>query len=311
MVEAIVLWNEPNNLSHWNFHLDPGWVRYAEMVKQSSQAIRAVNTSLPIVLGGVSSCDCDFLRTMSNLGVMGHVDIVGVHGFPLDWNHWQINEWPDRITEAREVTGKPVWVLEVGASSFGAEEVQEFGFNRTLELLHGCTDRIHWYSLYDLPPTWPAETRHKEAEGSSYYRHYYLGLLRDDGTPKRAARRFPTDGSIGFCQWFHFEDPRLEDAVAWMKDHGVRYLRTGLSWADAYRPNAGAWFDRMMNALEPFDVSLTLCFTPAHLGIEEHHTSPPRDPAQFAEFARWAVERYAPQHAMKTKFEQMEGVTTV
>ena len=33
MVEAIVLWNEPNNLSHWNFKLDPEWRRFAEMIK--------------------------------------------------------------------------------------------------------------------------------------------------------------------------------------------------------------------------------------------------------------------------------------
>lgn len=310
MVEAIVLWNEPNNLSHWNFHLDPGWERYAQMVKSGSRAIRRINPDIPIVLGGVSSCDCDFLRTMANLGVMDHVDIAGVHGFPLDWNHWHINEWPERIAEAREVTGKPIWVLEVGASSFGAEEVQEFGMERTLQLLRNRVDRIHWYSLFDLPPTWPAETRHKEAEGSSYYRHYYLGLLREDGTPKLAAHRFPSDGSVGFCQWFHFEDPRLDDAVNWMKDHGVQYLRTGLSWADAYRPNAEAWFDRMLKALEPFDVALTLCFTPAHLGIEEHHTSPPRDPDQFAQFAEWATKRYAPRKTT-TEFEKREGVATV
>ena len=231
MVEAVVLWNEPNNLSHWNFHLDPGWCRYADMVKLGSEAIRRVNRNLPIVLGGVSSCDCDFLRNMAALGVMDYVDAVGVHGFPLDWNHWQIDEWPMRISEAEQVTGKPVWVLEVGASSFGAEEVQEFGIARTIDLLDGRVERIHWYSLFDLPPTWPAETRHKEAEGSSYYRHYYLGLVKSDGTPKMAARRFPTDGSVGLCQWFHFEDPRLDDAVRWMKHYGVRYLRTGLSWS--------------------------------------------------------------------------------
>ena len=294
MVEAFVLWNEPNNLSHWNFHLDPGWRGYAELVKVGSQAIRRVNPAVPVVLGGVSSCDCDFLRNMAAQGVMDHVDAVGVHGFPLDWNHWQLDEWPAKVAEAYEVSGKPVWVLEVGASSFGAEEVQEFGLRRTLELLSGRVERIHWYSLFDLPATWPAETRHKEAEGSSYYRHYYLGLVRDDGRPKLAEGSFPSDGSVGICQWFHFEDPRLDDAVRWMKEHGVRYLRTGLSWADAYRPNATAWFDRMMAALEPFDVALTLCFTPAHLGLEEHHTSPPRDYAQFAEFARWAAERYAP-----------------
>jgi hypothetical protein len=85
MVEAVVLWNEPNNLSHWNFSLDPGWERFGDMVKQGAAAIRKVNSELPIVLGGVSACDCDFLRLMASQGVIEHVDVVGVHGFPLDW----------------------------------------------------------------------------------------------------------------------------------------------------------------------------------------------------------------------------------
>src|ERR1700712_1422823 len=134
LIEAVVLWNEPNNLSHWNFHLDPGWGRFADLIKQGSEAIRSVNPDLKIVLGGVSSCDCDFLRNMQSQGVMEHVDAVGVHGFPLDWNHWHINEWPDRVREASEVSGLPVWVTEVGVSSFGAEEVQEFGLRKTIEL---------------------------------------------------------------------------------------------------------------------------------------------------------------------------------
>ena len=293
MVEAVVLWNEPNNLSHWNFHLDPDWKRFADMVQQGSSAIRSVNPELPIVLGGVSSGDADWLRLMRGYGVMRAVDAVAIHGFPLDWNHWQLADWPAKVAEAEEASGMPVWVTEVGVSSFGMEEVEAMGLRRTVDLLRGRTPRIHWYSLYDLPPSWPAETRHKEAEGSSYYRHYYLGLLRHDGTPKLAAAEFPADGSVGLCQWFHFEDPRLDDAVRWMSDHGVRYVRTGLSWADSYRPNAVAWFDRMMAALEPFDVALTLCFTPGHLGLEDHHTSPPRENADFAGFAAWAVERYA------------------
>ncbi|MEK6398542.1 MAG: beta-xylosidase, partial [Terriglobus sp.] len=233
--------------------------------------------------------------------VMDHMDAVGIHGFPLDWNHWHINEWPSRVAEAEEVAGKPAWVLEVGASSFGAEEVQAFGLQRTMEKLRGRTERIHWYSLFDLPATWPAETRHKEAEGSSYYRHYYLGLIREDGTPKLAWNSFPRDASAGICQWFHFEDPRLNDAVAHMQELGVKHIRTGLSWADSFRPNAEAWFDRMMRALEPFQVSLTLCFTPAHLGLEEHHTSPPKDNRDFAEFAMYAVQRYAPATQLQLK----------
>lgn len=311
MVEAVVLWNEPNNLSHWNFHLDPTWSRFAEMVKLASEAIRKINPDLLIVLGGVSSCDVDFLRLMRSYGVMDSVDVVGVHGFPLDWNHWQLKEWPERIVEAGAASDKPVWVTEVGVSSFGAEEVQEFGLQRTLSLLDTCVERVHWYSLFDLPATWPAETRHKEAEGSSYYRHYYLGLLDSEGEPKLAAKHFPRDGRTGICQWFHFQDPRLALATSWMKTNGVRYLRTGLSWADSYRSGAIDWFDHQMLMLAPFQVALTLCFTPAHLGIEEHHTSPPRDASAFAEFAAWAVTRYASVNPMPSSVTLQQGVSPV
>ena len=113
-----------------------------------------------------------------------------VHGFPLDWNLWQIHEWPAKIDEIRAVTDLPIWVTEVGVSTFGAEEVQDWGLSRTAELLLGKVPRIHWYSLFDLPRAWPATTRHREAEGSSYYRHFYMGLLREDGTPKPALEDF-------------------------------------------------------------------------------------------------------------------------
>ena len=58
---------------------------------------------------------------------------------------------------------------------FGAEEVQDFGLEQSAKLLLGKAQRIHWYSLYDLPRAWPATTRHREAEGSSYYRHFLYG----------------------------------------------------------------------------------------------------------------------------------------
>ncbi|MDB4988504.1 MAG: hypothetical protein JWN04_3682, partial [Myxococcaceae bacterium] len=182
----------------------------------------------------------------------------------------------------------------VGVSTFGAEEVQEFGLKRTAELLIGRVPRIHWYSLYDLPRAWPATTRHREAEGSSYYRHFYMGLLREDGTPKLAARRFHEYApELGICQWFHFEDHRLEPAVRWLKELGVRKLRTGLSWADSYRPNAEAWFDKQMRALEGFDLTVTYCFTPEHLGERPHHTSPPKRVDEFADFCARMTKRYA------------------
>jgi beta-xylosidase len=291
MVEAVMLWNEPNNLSHWDFKLDPDWKIFAEMVVATSKALRRENPELPLVLGGISPIDPHFIKLLGSYGVLDAVDVVAVHGFPLDWNHWQIQEWPKKIEEIRAVTSKPVWVSEAGVSSFGAEEVQLFGLKRTAELLLPVVDRVHWYSLLDLPATWTATTRHKEAEGSAYYRHYYMGLLREDGTPKLAATEFPAD--MGICQWFHYEDHRLELAVDWLNKLGVRYLRTGISWADWFRPNAEAWFDRQMQALEPFTTTLTLCFTPEHMGLAPHYTSPPKRVEDFIEFAVWSVRKYA------------------
>jgi beta-xylosidase len=230
---------------------------------------------------------------MEGQGVLDHVDAVAVHGFPLDWNLWKIDEWPAKIAEIRAVTDLPVWVSEVGISTFGAEEVQVWGLRRTAELLHARAPRIHWYSLYDLPREWAATTRHREAEGSSYYRHFYMGILREDGSPKPAAEHFAEfTPEIGICQWFNFEDHRLDDAVAWMKRLGVTYLRTGLSWADSFRPHALAWFDRQMAALADFDVTVTFCFTPEHRGIAAHHTSAPIANEEFAEFCAAMIRRY-------------------
>lgn len=296
MVEAVMLWNEPNNLSHWDFKIDPDWKMFADMILAGAAAVRRVNPNVKLVLGGISPIDPHFIGLLDSYGVIDAVDVVAVHGFPLDWNHWNINEWPDKIAEIRERSkGKPVWVSEAGASSFGAEEVQQFGLRRTAELLVPLVERIHWYSLFDLPKTWTATTRHKEAEGSAYYRHYYMGLVREDETPKLAAKEFPE--GLGICQWFHFQDHRLDLGVEWLRNLGVRYLRTGISWADWFREGSEEWFDRQMRALEGFDTTMTLCFTPEHLGIAPHYTSPPRNAQDFAKFVSWAVERYAPAGA--------------
>jgi beta-xylosidase len=296
LIEAAMIWNEPNNKSHWDPLIDPDWSKFAEMGTLAARAIKQANPAVKRVLGGISPIDPLFIQRLDGHGFIQELDVIAVHGFPLDWNLWNINEWPKRIEEIRAVVpNHDVWVTEVGVGSFGAEEVQEFGVRRTAELLAGKVDRIFWYSLYDLPQAWEATTRHKEAEGSSYYRHFYMGLLKEDGTPKLGLKAFePYAGQLGLMQWFHFEDHRLDDAVAWLKRLGVKRLRTGLSWADRFRPNALDWFDRQMEALADFDTTVTFCFTPEHLGIEPHHTSPPRDPQQFADFCAEMIDRYAP-----------------
>ncbi|RJR34388.1 MAG: beta-xylosidase [Desulfobacteraceae bacterium] len=271
--------------------MDPGWKEFSAMTLLAADAVRRINPHLRLVLGGMSPIDTDFTSLLKSYGLLDHLDAVAVHGFPLDWNHWRIDEWPNKVREIEEASGLPVWITEVGVSDFGADEVQVFGLRRTTELLIDRVENIFWYSLLDLPPTWEATTRHKESEGSAYYRHYYMGLIRADGTPKPACDYL--DPRMGICQWFHYEDPRMDFALDWLRRLGVKKLRTGVSWADWHRADACRWFDRQMEAIRDFDVTLTLCFTPPSRGRRPCHTSPPLVLEEFAYFAEEVVTRYA------------------
>ncbi len=289
MIEAIQFWNEPNNLSHWDYTLDPDWSIFAQMVKYASREVRNEAPQISQLLGGLSPLDPAFVELMGRHGVLEMVDVMAIHGFPLDWNLWQLDEWPSKIAEMQAAAGKPVWVTEVGASSFGAEEVQALGLQRTAELVLPMVPRTHWYTLIDLPNHKGAVTRHKESEGSAYYRHFYFGLLRSDGTPKKALEHFPPE--MGICQWIEYGDEAMVDLVcSWLPRLGVKALRTGISWADWHRPDAPRWFDKMMAPLSRFDLTVTLCFTPPSRGIVPNHTSPPQDVGEFAYFC-WEVAR--------------------
>ena len=72
---------------------------------------------MPRVLGGISPIDPEFIRVLEAQGVLEHLDAVAVHGFPLDWNNWLLDEWPDKIASIQAVTSLPVWVSEVGIST--------------------------------------------------------------------------------------------------------------------------------------------------------------------------------------------------
>ena len=39
MIEAAMIWNEPNNKSHWDFENDPEWTIFARMAQLASQGV--------------------------------------------------------------------------------------------------------------------------------------------------------------------------------------------------------------------------------------------------------------------------------
>jgi beta-xylosidase len=291
MVEAVMLWNEPNNLSHWDHQLDPDWSIFAQMCGFAADEIRARNDRVRLVLGGISPIDRAFIRLLDRHGLLPRLDVIAVHGFPYDWNLWHADDWPGVLNGIRSEFRKPVWVTEVGVSSWASEAIMGWGLRRIAPLLLAASERVHWYTLYDLAPDRSATTRHGSAEGSSYWRHFHFGLLRHDGSPKAVIESF--DPRLGICQWLHFQDEqRLQGTVEWLQRLGVTHVRTGLSWAEWHLDRAEAWFDRVVEALAPFRSTLTLCFTPPSVGVRPHYTAPPRDIGEFAYFAGWVADRY-------------------
>src|SRR4051812_37605118 len=100
-----MLWNEPNNKSHWDFvAVDPEWSLFSDMTIRAARAIAAECPGLPRVLGGISPIDPQFIQRMQRQGVLNEVEAVAVHGFPLDWNYWQLDEWPTQLASIRSVT---------------------------------------------------------------------------------------------------------------------------------------------------------------------------------------------------------------
>ena len=37
MIEAAMIWNEPNNKSHWDPEIDPDWSMFADMAIQAAR----------------------------------------------------------------------------------------------------------------------------------------------------------------------------------------------------------------------------------------------------------------------------------
>ena len=77
MIEAAMIWNEPNNKSHWDPSLDPNWSLFADHVVRAGEAIRSVNPGVTRVLGGMSPIDPHWLRRMEANGALEAVDAVG------------------------------------------------------------------------------------------------------------------------------------------------------------------------------------------------------------------------------------------
>ncbi|ACM21584.1 NAD-dependent nucleoside-5'-diphosphate-sugar epimerase/dehydratase [Geotalea daltonii FRC-32] len=187
--EYVELWNEPNNLSEWDWTLDPHWTKFGEMIGGAAYWMK--QRGKKTILGGMSPVDGHWLCRMFELGVMEYIDIVGIHGFPdifdYTWKGWDRN-----IVMVREVLESKgsscrIWVTEAGFSTWQYDELKQMGV--FLEFLQAPADRIYWYGADDLDPALAAVNRFHLDE-----REYSFGLRKADGTPKLLCRLLENGG---------------------------------------------------------------------------------------------------------------------
>ncbi|HJV64411.1 MAG TPA: NAD-dependent epimerase/dehydratase family protein [Geomonas sp.] len=187
--EYLELWNEPNNLSEWDWTLDPHWTAFGEMI--GCAAYWAKQRGKKTVLGGMSPIDGHWLCRMFELGVMDFIDVVGIHGFPdifdYTWKGWQRN-----IAMVRELLDErgsrcQIWVTEAGFSTWQHDEFKQS--RMFLDFLAAPAERLYWYGADDLDPGLAAVDRFHLDE-----REYYFGFRKADGSPKLLYRLLEEGG---------------------------------------------------------------------------------------------------------------------
>lgn len=98
---------------------------------------------------------------------------------------------------------------------------------------------------------------------------------------------------FGVCQWFHYEAYQdVEQAVELMRELRIRRLRTGISWADYFRPKGRQWYDWQMSALSEFDILLSVWHTPPSISEGNSCASPPRRLQDYADFIDRMIHEY-------------------
>lgn len=98
---------------------------------------------------------------------------------------------------------------------------------------------------------------------------------------------------FGICQWFHFEDKdNVRRSVTALRELNVKHLRTGISWADYHRPGGPEWYDWMMDALQEFEILLSIWHTPPSLSCDGRCASPPGRLQDYADFIDEIITRY-------------------
>jgi hypothetical protein len=166
---GIEIWNEPNLDFMWTPIADGAG--YAQLLKISYPAVKAVNPSMPVVSAGLDALDIpgrgtigegdkSYLTAMLSAGAGNYLDAIGLHPYPWQpdgtgwyvWSPISLANTLDRDRAVRNSFGlsKPFWITEIGEST-----ATQTGFPPAVSPQQQRTDLVAMLQMAQAAPDVP------------------------------------------------------------------------------------------------------------------------------------------------------------
>jgi hypothetical protein len=192
LLGGIEVWNEPNAGKYWGGQPEPDL--YAEMFKTVQEKIERVDPDMPVLFGSLSPhaesdpstvAAAEFLAQGYDLGAVQRSDGISTHPYPgTGPGEDPVQPFSKRLGDLWEVmllerdTERPLWITEVGVSTFGARAVSPEEQAQALVQIYDAVRRIPQVKTLIFH-------RFRDAQGDNEFEPGY-GSVDKDGRAKPA-----------------------------------------------------------------------------------------------------------------------------
>ena len=119
-VDVWEVWNEPNLALYWK--PTPNAAAYTKLLKVAYTAIKDLDPSAKVILGGVAGFNEPYMAALAAAGAHNYYDALGIHTYVAGAPEAGITDtWLNAAQAylARVSPGKEIWITEVGWSACG------------------------------------------------------------------------------------------------------------------------------------------------------------------------------------------------
>ena len=233
---AVEIWNEPDNTTFWNISA----ANFKNIMQRAYTAIKAVDPTITVVLGGVTAGGTDYLSSLYSNGVKNYCDVVAYH--PYVWPHAPDEEWRtgnilsgytyrgfiryiNAVKSVMSSNGdgsKPLWLTEVGwpsGGNNGVSEAQQASYVTNAAAI-AFANGVEKFFVYEL----------KAPETSSSDIESHFGIMHTDYTFKPAY--------LAYRDYIVRKESGAADPYA-----NAVFLIAGDNWDTQSFATAGNWSD--------------------------------------------------------------------